>query len=132
MNCLFFLSFFCQNYSRSFKNNFSCLFFSFAAKSLICCSFHHTWRQTTGTPSVYYGGRGRARDGAGNQSSHTLTEGEHPVSAKFRLSGGGCWELPTSMSNRYSHPSSKECVFSGANHVSAANQLRFSYVSATF
>ena len=31
---------------------FSCVFFSFAAKSLICCWFHHIWRQTTGTPSA--------------------------------------------------------------------------------
>ena len=27
------------------------MFFSFAAKSLICCGFHHVWRQITYTPS---------------------------------------------------------------------------------
>ena len=40
------------------------------------------------------------------------------------LSGGGCWELP--MSNQYS----QKLIFSGANRVSAAFQLRFSYGSA--
>ena len=29
------------------------IFFSFAAKSLICCRFHHIWRQITETPSVW-------------------------------------------------------------------------------
>ena len=41
------------------------------------------------------------------------------------LSGGGCWELP--MSNLCLR---KKLIFSGANRVSAAFQLRFSYVSA--
>ena len=64
---------------------------------------------------------------------------DHRVSTLFQpnvgvfgidLSGGRCWELP--MSNRYSHPSSENTDFSGANRVSAAFQLRLSYIATSY